>query len=62
MLKTFREDEPQNSNPIMIQNPENSIKKSDYLTLEAHTFLIKEIAEVELSEHNLDEIKWYQLV
>lgn len=62
MLKAFREDRPQDSLPIMIQNPEQNLKKSSYLTLEAHTFLIKEIAEAELSEHSLDEIKWYQLV
>lgn len=62
MMKEFREDKPHDTLPIMIQNPENNIPKHSYLTMEAHTFLIKEIAGVEFSEHALEEIKWYQLV
>lgn len=62
MMVEFKEDRPQESVLIIIQSPEYSIKKSDFLTMEAHTFLIKEIAEVELTEYSLEEIKWYQLV
>ena len=62
MMLDFREDKPQESLPIMIQNPESNIPKHSYLTMEAHVFFIKEIAEVKLLEHNLEEIKWYQLV
>ena len=62
MMIEFREDRPLESLPIMIQNPEHSIPKHSYLTMEAHTFLIKEIADVKLSEHFLEGMKWYQLV
>lgn len=62
MMIEFREDRPLESLPIMIQNPEHNIPKHSYLTIEAHTFLIKEIADVELAEYFLDEVKLYQLV
>jgi len=61
MMVKFKDDKPQDSIPIMIQNPEHNIKNSDCLIMEAHTFLIKEIAEVELSKHNIDEVLWFQL-
>jgi len=62
MLVSFREDRPQDSIPIIIQNPEYCIKKNNCLIMKAHTFLINEIAEVKLSEHNIDEVVWRQLV
>lgn len=61
MMTNFKEDAEQDIMPIMIQNPEHNIKKCDYLDMEAHTFLIKEIAEIELIKRNIDEILWYQL-
>lgn len=61
MMVKFREDRPEDCIPIKIQNPEQSIKKKDYLKIEAHSFLIKEIAVVELVQHNFEEVKWYQL-
>jgi hypothetical protein len=61
MMLDFREDRPQQSLPIMIQNPESNIPKHSYLTMEAHIFFIKEISEIKLLEHNIEEIKWYQL-
>ena len=60
-MTNFKENEPQESIPIMIQKPEQKIKKCNYLDMEAHTFLIKEIAEIELNKQNIDEIIWYQL-
>jgi hypothetical protein len=62
MMKEFNESQPQLTLPIMIQNPATNIKKSNYLTIEAHTFLIKEVAVVDLVEFTLEEIKWFQLV
>lgn len=62
MMVEFNEESTEQAKPIMIQNPEHNIPKHSYLTMQAHTFLIKEIAGVELSEHNLEEVKWYQLV
>ncbi len=61
MMTEFREDKPHECIPIMIQDPEQNIKKNNYLTIEAHSFLIREIAVVELNEFNIEEIKWYQL-
>ena len=62
MMKEFSESKPSETVPIMIQNPEYRIKKSDYLTIEGHTFLIKEAQEVDLKEYNIEELKWYQLI
>lgn len=62
MMKGFKEDKPEDSIPIMIQNPEYSIPKHSYLTMEAHTFLIKEIANVELTGFSLSDLHWYQLI
>lgn len=62
MIIEFNEDSLEQAKPIMIQNPEISIPNRSYLTIQAHTFLIKEISVVELSEHYLEELKWYQLV
>jgi len=61
MMTKFREDRPNECIPIMIRDPEESIKKNNYLTIEAHSFLIREIAVVELSAYSMEEIKWYQL-
>src|SRR3989338_2283102 len=62
MMTCFQEDKPSDTVPILIQNPEHNIPKRSYLTMEAHKFLVKEISEVVLSKHNIDEIMWYQLV
>ena len=62
MMTNFNETKPHDTIPILIQNPEHNIPKHSYLTMEAHKFLVREIAEVELSKHNIDEIMWYQLV
>jgi len=62
MLVNFKEDKPQESIPIIIQNPEHCIKKNNCLIMKAHTFLISEIDEVKLSEHNINEVMWRQLV
>lgn len=61
MMKEFREDKPSKTLPIMIQNPENTINNNAFLTMEANKFLIKEVSEVALTMHNLDEITWYQI-
>jgi hypothetical protein len=62
MMKEFNEASPADTIPIMIQNPEHQIRKSDYLTIEGHTFLIKEAKQVDLTEYNIEELKWYQLI
>ena len=62
MMTSFKEDKPYDTIPILIQNPGHNIPKRSYLTMEAHKFLVKEISEVVLSKHNIDEIMWYQLV
>lgn len=61
-MKDFKEDAPNSTVPIMIQNPEYSIQKSSYLTIDAHHFLIKEVAKVLFNEHMIEELKWYQLI
>ena len=61
MMVNFKDERLQDSTLIIIQNPEYNITKSAYLTMEAHTFLIKEISEVELIKHNIEEVIWYQL-
>ncbi len=62
MMTGFNENNPYDTIPILIQNPELNIPKRSCFIMEAHKFLVKEIAEVALSKHNIDEIIWYQLV
>jgi hypothetical protein len=61
MMKNFNESKPNETIPIIIQNPEYRIRQSDYLTIEGHIFLIKEAKEVDLKEFNIEGLKWYQL-
>lgn len=60
MLREFKENDLKFS-PVMINNPARNISKKNYLTMEAQTFLIKEISEVSLSTHDLEELRWYKL-
>ncbi|QQR94819.1 MAG: hypothetical protein IPJ93_13785 [Bacteroidota bacterium] len=57
----FPEDKPSESLPITIQNPEHIIPKHDSFSIEVNKYLISEIAEIELTEKHIDELKWYQL-
>lgn len=57
----FRENKPQDCLPIMIHNPAKNIPKHEFLTMEAQTFLIKEIGSIELEKQLLDDIAWYHL-
>ncbi len=61
VLTNFREDKPSESLPITIQNPEHIIPKHDSFSIEVTKYLISEIAEIELTEKHIDELKWYQL-
>jgi len=61
VLTNFREDKPSESLPITIQNPEHIIPKHDSFSIEVNKYLISEIAEIELTEKHIDELKWYQL-
>ncbi|MBS1765169.1 MAG: DUF3883 domain-containing protein [Bacteroidetes bacterium] len=61
VLTSFREDRPSESLPITIQNPEHIIPKHDSFSIEVNKYLISEIAEIELTEQHIDELKWYQL-
>lgn len=61
VITNFREDKPTESLPITIQNPEYTIPKHDSFSIEVNKFLISEIAEIELIEQNIDELRWYQL-
>lgn len=61
VLTNFREDKPSESLPIMIQNPESVILKHDCFSIEVNKYLISEIAEVELSEQQIEGLKWYKL-
>ena len=61
VLTNFREDKPSESLPITIQNPEHIIPKHDSFSIEVNKYLISEIAEIELTEQHIDELKWYQL-
>lgn len=45
----------------MIQNPEHRIPEHDSFSIEVNKYLISEIAEIELTEQHIDELKWYQL-
>ena len=62
LMTSFKENKPEDTIPILIQNPEHNLPKHKYLAMEAHKFLVREIAEVELSKHSIGEILWYQLV
>lgn len=62
MMKKFNEQLPTENIPIMIQDPSQKIEKNNYLTMQAHTFLIKEASDVILSERYLEEIKWYEII
>lgn len=61
VLTSFREDRPSDSLPIMIQNPEHRIPEHDSFSIEVNKYLISEIAEIELTEQHIDELKWYLL-
>ena len=61
VLTNFREDKPSESLPITIQNPEHIIPKHNSFSIEVNKYLISEIAEIELTEQHIDELKWYQL-
>ena len=61
VLTNFREDKPSESLPITIQNPEHIIPKHDSFSIVVNKYLISEIAEIELTEKHIDELKWYQL-
>lgn len=61
VLTNFREDKPSESLPTTIQNPEHIIPKHDSFSIEVNKYLISEIAEIELTEKHIDELKWYQL-
>ncbi len=62
MMREFNENRPQDSLPIMIQNPEQSISTHKCLTMESHTFLIEEIEKVTLEKQTLQEMTWYLLI
>lgn len=57
----FRENRPSDCFPIMIRNPEKEIKRHAFLTMDAHTYLIRESTGLELEEETLDEVKWFRL-
>ena len=61
VLKSFNESNPEESLPITIQNPENVIPKHKSFSIQVNKFLISEIAEIELKEQQIDELKWYQI-
>lgn len=61
MLKEFREDKPEHSIPIMIQNPEQVIPQHALLSMEVNKYFISEISEIELNEKSIEELKWYQI-
>ncbi len=60
LLKEFKEND-ENLAPIMIQNPALNISNIECLTLEAHTFLIKEISEVTFLDQGFEDLRWYTL-
>lgn len=61
MVKSFKESEENKICPILIQDPIKAIPNYSYLSMEAHTYIIQEIAEIDLSEHIIEDIKWQQL-
>jgi len=61
VLTSFREDKPSESLPIMIQDPDHIIPKHDSFHIEVNKYLISEIAEIDLKEQRIDELKWYKI-
>lgn len=59
ILTSFKEDQPRETLPITIQNPDQVIPKHDSFSIEVSKYLISEISEIELREQNLEELKWY---
>jgi hypothetical protein len=59
LMKCFNENKPNESIPILIQNPANIIPKHAFLSMEVNKYLVSEIAEIELNEKNIEELKWY---
>jgi len=60
-LVEFRENKPNECPPVMIQHPAKNIPKHSFLTIEAHTFLIRETGSLELEKFALEEVEWYGL-
>lgn len=61
VLTSFRENNPSESLPITIQNPEYIIPKHDSFSIEVNKFLISEIARLDLKEQHIEEFKWYEI-
>ncbi len=61
VLTSFRENNPSESLPITIQNPEHIIPKHDSFSIEVNKYLISEIAQIDLKEQHIDQLKWYKL-
>jgi len=61
MMKSFKENNPSESIPIMIQNPGFVIPKHAFLSMEVNKYLVSEIAEIELNEESIEELMWYKL-
>ena len=61
VLTAFKENNPSASLPITIQDPEHIIPKHDSLSISVNKYFISEIAQIELLEQNLEELKWYFL-
>jgi hypothetical protein len=61
VLTSFREEKPNESLPIMIQNPEHIIPNHNSFAIEVNKYLISEIEAIDLKEQNIDELKWYQI-
>lgn len=61
MMKKFRENNPNEAMPIMIQNPGHVIPKHAFLSMEVNKYLISEIADIELIEEGIEDLIWYKL-
>ena len=61
VLTAFKENNPSASLPITIQDPEHIISKHESLSISVNKYFISEIAEVELTEQHIEELKWYEL-
>jgi len=61
VLTAFKEKNPSASLPITIQDPEQIIPKHDSLSISVNKYFISEIADIELTEQHIDELKWYEL-
>lgn len=61
MMKSFKENKPNESTPIMIQNPGFVIPKHAFLSMEVNKYLVTEIAEIEFIEESIEELIWYKL-